>query len=59
MLPKSKNVREKMCLEFFPNCGICSCFSECFPNNGLNDELSELALLKQMGNNRLNGLRKK
>ncbi len=45
---EQKSVREKICLDFYPNCTICSCFSECFPKNGSNDELSELALLEQM-----------
>ena len=46
---KEQKIREKFCSEFYPNCRICNCFSECFPNNRLNDEFSELALLEQMG----------
>lgn len=60
MSPNSKTVRKKICMEFFPNCGICSCFPECFPDNGLKDEFSELALLEQiMENNNMSGLKRK
>ena len=54
-----KKIREKFCSEFFPNCRICNCFSECFPNNGLNDQFSELALLEQMENNIMDKIEKK
>lgn len=43
-----KIVKEEICSDFFPNCSICNFFSKCYPNDGLNDEFSEIALLEQI-----------
>lgn len=52
--------RERFCNDFFPNCSICNFFSKCYPNNVLNDEFSEIALLEQiMVNNNVKDLRNK
>ena len=36
-----KRVKEKICMDFYPKCTHCTCFQICFPNNSLNDVLSE------------------
>ncbi|MFX1284932.1 MAG: hypothetical protein ACFFB5_14825 [Promethearchaeota archaeon] len=45
-LPRSKEVKEKICKDFFPNCTYCTCYSMCFPTNETED-LSSQALLEQ------------
>jgi len=49
MISSSSMSKEKYCKEFFPNCNCCSVFDQCFPTNGLNDEMSEIALLDKLG----------
>lgn len=48
MALNGNNGKDKFCKEFFPNCNHCNVFSACFPDNGLFDESSELALLEQL-----------
>jgi len=45
-LLKSKEVREKICMDFYPNCVYCTCFRTCFPVNSVND-VSSRALEEQ------------
>ncbi|MFX1286321.1 MAG: hypothetical protein ACFFB5_21990 [Promethearchaeota archaeon] len=59
-MKNGKTDREKICRDFFPNCNICNFFFKCYPNNGLNDEFSEIALQELiMANNNLEELRNK
>ena len=39
-LPESKEVREKICVDFYPRCNYCTCFRTCFPDNSQDDVLS-------------------
>lgn len=44
---KSVKIKEKICQDFYPNCRYCTCFSECFPDNALNDVFSEILVVQK------------
>jgi hypothetical protein len=40
--------KEKICLDFYPNCRYCTCFEECFPTDKVHDVMSRAQISNGM-----------